>query len=131
MLRKQGRDGYIKRPPYRDTYQLPGIHHQAWSPVDDWYHTFSQRKGDFLYIFTLLGDFNTGATLADIFTMFGVPHAGSEVIRDPLLVFATLEAGDRGYCIFQNDIYWAIQAPCPPEFDIDNTPELPPQFPPE
>lgn len=54
MPRKEGQsEGQFKRPEYRDSHYLPGIHHQAWSPVDWWYPIPPRGGGGAKILYTI------------------------------------------------------------------------------
>ena len=71
-----------------------------------------QPEEDSLYVFTLLSSFAGGSSPATISTM-ELSMVDTNIVYDPLQIFAELEAGDQGICYYQNSKYWAIQAACP------------------
>ena len=71
----------------------------------------SGGSGALLYRFELTEDLATHVAEADITEMDGTVVETADVL-DPEEIFATLVIGDRGLCLKQDGIYYAIQAPC-------------------
>lgn len=88
------------RPHYDDNY-LPGIHHQAWSPVDDFYNLFkSGAKQDSIKF--LIGDVYTKSSgpytglNASMVTVKTAPPGRTDLIS------TTVEVIDHMGCIFDH-----------------------------
>lgn len=62
--------------------------------------------------FELTSEFASGSADADFEEMDG-SEIGSDTLRDPVGIFASLGTGDRGLAMFQGGEYFAVQAMCP------------------
>jgi hypothetical protein len=75
---------------------------------------------NYIFIFELKTNFDVGrAASSDIYEVAGDNVGGfveTAPVNDPLAIFTSLLAGDRGICIKQGSLYYAIQAPCPTEY---------------
>lgn len=85
-------------------------------------------REDTHFLFTLTESLESGTAAANLTYMdASTGETGEEIVRDPIGMFAELEAGARGICIFQREKYYVIQAEC--ETDEETTPEPPPGAP--
>lgn len=72
------------------------------------------QSGLRLFRFTINESLADGTASSDILEMNGTDTGDDEVVNDPLNVFATLvTTNDPGYCLRQDGVFYAMQAPCP------------------
>lgn len=116
------RDAARNKPEYRPHEYIPGTHHQAWSPNDDYYQRPHKRGGgggafEYTIISTstaLTGPY-TGLVVASV-TMHGAPCDRASVIG------TIVDVVDHSGCIFDEEdmagytgwaaemIYWSLDA---------------------
>ncbi len=96
-----------------DTIELLVDHNEK---IINWLMIDSSVGGDTFFIFQLADPWVGRKAMSVIYQLdgenIGDLHSAGWVY-DPLMIFAELDVGERGYCFYQNGKYYTIQAPCP------------------
>lgn len=87
------------------------------NPRPEWWYPQPHKRGGGggarFYRFTLNSVWTAGTANADILEMNGADTGIDADVSDPLGIFSTLGVDDPGICFLQDNVYYAIQAPCP------------------